>query len=49
MASRFNGTRSIVLAVQRQPDANTVDVVDRVKALVPQFQRPDAGLGQSRT
>ncbi len=38
VASRFNGTRSIVLAVQRQPDANTVDVVDRVKALVPAFQ-----------
>ena len=38
VASRFNGTRSIVLAVQRQPDANTVDVVDRVKALVPQFR-----------
>jgi HAE1 family hydrophobic/amphiphilic exporter-1 len=37
-ASWFNGNRSIVLAVQRQPDANTVDVVDRVKALLPEFQ-----------
>jgi HAE1 family hydrophobic/amphiphilic exporter-1 len=38
LASRFNGTRAIVLAIQRQPDANTVEVVDRVKALVPQFR-----------
>ena len=37
-ASWFNGTRSIVLGVQRQPDANTVDVVDRVKALLPTFR-----------
>ncbi|MBK1836626.1 efflux RND transporter permease subunit [Azospirillum sp. YIM B02556] len=37
-ASWLNGTRSIMLAVQRQPDANTVDVVDRVRALVPVFQ-----------
>ena len=27
----------ILLAVQRQPDANTVDVVDRVKAMLPSF------------
>ncbi|TGV29948.1 acriflavine resistance protein B, partial [bacterium M00.F.Ca.ET.168.01.1.1] len=25
-------------AVQRQPDANTVDVVDKVKAMLPSFQ-----------
>jgi HAE1 family hydrophobic/amphiphilic exporter-1 len=37
-ASWYNGSRSIVLAVQRQPDANTVDVVDRVEALLPEFQ-----------
>jgi HAE1 family hydrophobic/amphiphilic exporter-1 len=36
-ASWFNGKRSIVLAVQRQPDANTVDVVDRVRSLLPGF------------
>jgi HAE1 family hydrophobic/amphiphilic exporter-1 len=34
-ASWNNGARSIVLAIQRQPDANTVDVVDRVRALLP--------------
>jgi hydrophobic/amphiphilic exporter-1 (mainly G- bacteria), HAE1 family len=36
-ASWFEGGRSIVLAIQRQPDANTVEVVDRVKAMLPQF------------
>ncbi|MEG2031576.1 MAG: efflux RND transporter permease subunit [Janthinobacterium sp.] len=34
----FNGERSIVLLVQRQPDANTVQVVDGVRALLPQLQ-----------
>jgi HAE1 family hydrophobic/amphiphilic exporter-1 len=37
-ASWYDGSRSIVLAVQRQPDANTVDVVDRVKATLPRFE-----------
>ena len=31
-ASWFNGERSIVLAIQRQPGTNTVDVANRVKA-----------------
>jgi HAE1 family hydrophobic/amphiphilic exporter-1 len=38
IASWYDGTRSLVLAVQRQPDANTVDVVDRVKKMLPKFQ-----------
>src|SRR5208283_371692 len=29
--------RSMVLAIQRQPGTNTVEVVDRIKALMPQF------------
>ena len=37
-ASWLNGTRTIMLAIQRQPDANTVEVVDRVRALIPTFQ-----------
>ena len=37
-ASWFEGSRSIVMAIQRQPDANTVEVVDRVKAMLPQFR-----------
>ncbi|MBX6366966.1 MAG: multidrug efflux RND transporter permease subunit [Rhodospirillales bacterium] len=38
VASWYNGKRSIILAVQRQPDANTVEVVDSVKALLPEFR-----------
>ncbi|WP_395702357.1 efflux RND transporter permease subunit [Aquabacterium sp.] len=37
-ASTFAGEPSITLAVQRQPDANTVKVVDRVMATLPRFQ-----------
>ena len=33
-----NGEPSIVLAIQRQSDANTVAVVDAVKATLPQFR-----------
>jgi HAE1 family hydrophobic/amphiphilic exporter-1 len=36
-ASRYDGSPALVLAVFRQPDANTVDVVDRVKAMLPKF------------
>jgi len=34
----FSGTPGMVLAVQRQPGANTVEVVDSIKALLPHFQ-----------
>jgi HAE1 family hydrophobic/amphiphilic exporter-1 len=34
----YNGRRAITVAVSRQPDANTVEVVDRVKALIPTFR-----------
>jgi hydrophobic/amphiphilic exporter-1 (mainly G- bacteria), HAE1 family len=37
-ASWYNGTRGILLGVFRQPEANTVDVVDRIKALLPSFE-----------
>ena len=37
--SRYDGKPSLVLGVFRQPGANTVDVVDRVKAILPQFQQ----------
>jgi len=32
------GSRSVVLAVQKQPGTNTVAVVDRVRALLPAFE-----------
>ena len=37
-AGHYNGERSIVLLVQRQPDANTVQVVDGVRQLLPRFR-----------
>lgn len=36
-ASWYDGDRAILMAVQRQPDANTVAVVDRVRAALPGF------------
>ncbi|TFW21079.1 efflux RND transporter permease subunit [Massilia arenosa] len=36
--SSYNGERSITLLVQRQPDANTVQVVDAVRKLLPRFK-----------
>ncbi len=38
IATWFNGTRSIVLAIQKQPDANTVAVVDAVRARLPSLR-----------
>ena len=38
-AGWYNGARTIYLAVQRQPGTNTVDVVDRIKALLPSLEQ----------
>jgi HAE1 family hydrophobic/amphiphilic exporter-1 len=38
VASWYNNTRAIVLAIQRQPGANTVAVVDNITRLLPQFR-----------
>jgi len=37
-ANWFNGTRAVTVAIFRQADANTVEVVDQIKALVPAFR-----------
>jgi HAE1 family hydrophobic/amphiphilic exporter-1 len=37
-AAWFGGTRAVLLAIQRQPGANTVQVVDDVKKLLPQVR-----------
>lgn len=37
-AAALNGNPSIVIAVQRQPDANTIEVVKRVRELLPSFR-----------
>ncbi len=34
----FNNTRSVMFMVQRQPGTNTVEVVDRINALLPEFR-----------
>ncbi|HEV1999327.1 MAG TPA: efflux RND transporter permease subunit, partial [Xanthobacteraceae bacterium] len=38
IAGWFNDTRSINLAIYRQPDANTVEVVDLVKKHLPEYR-----------
>ncbi|HKQ04499.1 MAG TPA: multidrug efflux RND transporter permease subunit [Blastocatellia bacterium] len=38
VASWFNDERAIVLAIQRQPGTNTVEVVDNVKKILPTFR-----------
>jgi len=38
-AAWFNGSRAVILAVLRQPGANTVEVVDNIRKLLPQFRQ----------
>ena len=38
VASWFNNTRAVVLAIQRQPGTNTIEVVDSIKKLLPVFR-----------
>ncbi|TAN41844.1 MAG: efflux RND transporter permease subunit [Nitrospirae bacterium] len=38
VASWFKGTRAIILAIQRQPGTNTIEVVDAIKELLPKFR-----------
>jgi len=38
VASWFNNTRAVVLSIQRQPGANTVEVVNQIKKLLPQLR-----------
>jgi HAE1 family hydrophobic/amphiphilic exporter-1 len=38
MAAWYNDKRGIVLAIQRQPGTNTVQVVDQIRQLLPQFR-----------
>jgi HAE1 family hydrophobic/amphiphilic exporter-1 len=38
IASWYNTTRAVVLAIQRQPGTNTVEVVDSIKQLLPTFR-----------
>ena len=36
-ASWYNGKRSIVLSVQRQPGSNTIQIVDAINKVIPRF------------
>jgi HAE1 family hydrophobic/amphiphilic exporter-1 len=38
-AGWYNGQRAVYLAVQRQPGTNTVEVVDRIKTLLPSLEQ----------
>ena len=38
VASWFNDTRAIILAIQKQPGVNTVETVDAIRKLLPQFE-----------
>jgi HAE1 family hydrophobic/amphiphilic exporter-1 len=38
VATWFNGERSIVIGIQKQPDANTVAVVDAIRAKLPSLR-----------
>ncbi|MDD2366751.1 MAG: efflux RND transporter permease subunit [Desulfuromonadaceae bacterium] len=42
-AAWYNGKRGVVLAVQRQPGTNTIEVVDNVKKLLPEFENKMPG------
>jgi len=39
VASWYQGKRTIVLAIQRQPGSNTVAIVADIKAMLPQFEQ----------
>ena len=38
VASWYNNKRAVILAIQRQPGTNTVEVVDSIKKLLPTFR-----------
>jgi hydrophobic/amphiphilic exporter-1 (mainly G- bacteria), HAE1 family len=38
VASWYNDERAVVLAIQRQPGTNTIEVVDSIKKILPVFQ-----------
>ena len=38
VASWYNGKRAVVLAIDRQPGSNTVATIERIRAVLPQFE-----------
>ncbi len=47
-AAWYQGKIAVVLDIQRQPGANTIEVVDAVRALLPKLQDVAAALAQDR-
>ncbi len=45
-AAWMNTTPAVIVNIQRQPGANIISVVDRIKKLLPQLQAVAAGRGQ---
>ncbi|MDZ4835847.1 MAG: efflux RND transporter permease subunit [Candidatus Melainabacteria bacterium] len=43
VASWYNGKRAIVLAIQRQPGTNTVQIVDAIKEILPELRNQIPG------
>ncbi len=39
VASWFGDKRAIILSIQRQPGTNTIEVVDKIKQLIPTFEQ----------
>jgi HAE1 family hydrophobic/amphiphilic exporter-1 len=39
VASWYNDERAVILAIQRQPGTNTVEVVDAIRTLIPRFRQ----------
>jgi len=39
LAAWVNGTRGVLLAIQKQPGVNTIAVVERIKQVLPDFER----------
>ncbi len=46
IASWFNDTRGVILAIQRQPGTNTIEIVDAIKKLLPTFRQQIPGAVQ---
>ncbi len=46
-AAWYNGSRTVILAIQRQPNTNTIEIVDAIKQLIPTLKdkmHPSVGL-----